>query len=127
MLASYCKTDDSPKCAKLLGTVTQSHEDIFISGNSNTSLLSAALANGGMDSCSFYSGPSDDDIYTFCEANGYFDYAGETCGSVASSYGSETCGSIAFSYGSETCGSIASSAGSFSGGCSSGGACSYSC
>ena len=122
MLASYCKSDDSSNCAKLLGTVTHSHEGGLISDNtnlisSNSSLLSDALANGGMDFCSFYSGPSDEAIYTFGEANGEFAYA-ET---------GETCGSIAYSYGGETCGSIASSVSSFSGGCSSGGACSYSC
>ena len=122
MLASYCKNDDSSNCAKLLGTVTQSHEGGLISDNtnlisSNTSLLSEALANGGMDFCSFYSEPSDADIYAFGEANGCFAYSGD----------GETCGSIAFSTGSETCGSIASSVSSFAGGCSSGGACSYSC
>ena len=123
MLASYCKSEDNSNCARLLGTVTQSHEGGLISDNTNlisanSSLLSETLANGGMDLCSFYSGPSEDAIFAFGEANGYSDYSGN----------GETCGSIASSYGGETCGSIASSVSSFSGGCSSsGGACSYSC
>ena len=77
----------------------------------NASLL--ATNDCGLDTCSFYSGPSDSAIVAFGESF-------ETCGSIAYS-GTETCGSIAYS-GAETCGSIASSSSSFSGSC-----CSYSC
>jgi hypothetical protein len=118
MLAAFCQTkeDNSTSSAfKLLGTATPKHEGGLISNN--TSLISATLSNGGMDYCSFYSGPSDAAIIAFGES-------AESCGSIAYS-GSESCGSIAFSGGSESCGSVASSfsgGGSFSGSC-----CSYSC
>ena len=116
MLAAFCKNEES-NCAKLLGTVTQAHEGGLISDNTNlistnTSLISTAFSEGGMDTCSFYSGPSDDTIIAF----------GESCGSVAYEGAGESCGSIAFSGAGESCGSIASSVGS-----SSGGGCSYSC
>lgn len=117
MLAAFCqsKEDNSSSAAfKLLGTVTPKHEGGLISHN--TCLISQALDNGGMDYCSFYSGPSDAAIMAFGES-------AETCGSIAYS-GGETCGSIAFSGGSESCGSVASSS---SGGSFSGGGCSYSC
>lgn len=81
----------------------------------NTSLITAS-ANGGLDTCSFYSGPSDSTIFAFGES-------GESCGSIAYA-GSESCGSIAYS-GSESCGSIATS--TSSGSSFSGGGCSYSC
>lgn len=81
----------------------------------NTSLITAS-ADGGLDTCSFYTGPSDSTIFAFGESD-------ETCGSVAYS-SSESCGSIAYS-GSESCGSIASSVSS--GSSFSGGGCSYSC
>ena len=81
----------------------------------NTSLILSASDSSCMDSCSFYSGPSDATIIAF----------GESCGSIAYS-GSESCGTIAYSGGNESCGSIASSSVSS---CSSfsGGGCSYSC
>lgn len=87
----------------------------------NTSLISTTPADGGVDTCSFYSGPSDAAIVAFGEAC-------ETSGSIAYS-GTESCGSIAYSGGGESCGSIASSSVSFSSGASSfsGGGCSYSC
>ena len=82
--------------------------------SNNISLLSSS-SDDGLDSCSFYSGPSDSTIFAFGESS-------ETCGTVAYS-GSESCGSIAYSGGGETCGSIASSSSSSS---SSSGCC-YSC
>ena len=112
MLAAYCSTNEESSCARLLGTATPKHEGGLISDNTN--LISTALAEGGLDSCSFYSGPSDATIIAFGES-------AESCGAIAYN-GSESCGSIAFSGGSESCGSIASSAGSSSGSC-----CSYSC
>ena len=90
--------------------------------SNNTSLISSnisLLSNSddcGLDTCSFYSGPSDSAIMAF----------GETCGSIAYSDAGETCGSIAYSGGTETCGSIASSSSSSSSSSFSGG-CSYSC
>lgn len=83
----------------------------------NTTLISTS-ADGGLDTCSFYSGPSDSTILAFGDSIESF----ETCGSIAYS-GAETCGSIAYSGGSETCGSIAS----VSTGSSSSCAMSYSC
>ena len=115
MLAAFCtKKDENSNCAKLLGTATPKHEGGLISHN--TSLISSALADGGLDYCSFYSGPSDASIIAFGES-------AESCGSIAYS-GSESCGSIAFSGGGESCGSVASAS---SGGSFSGGGCSYSC
>ena len=73
-------------------------------------------SDGGLDTCSFYEGPSDSTIFAFGESY-------ESTGNIAYS-GSESCGSIAYSGGGESCGSIASSSSSsssFSGGCS------YSC
>ena len=123
MLAAYCKqNDENSNSLKLLGTVTQAHEGGLISHNTslisaNTALLSPSISADCMDSCSFYSGPSDETIIAF----------GESCGSIAYEGSGESCGSIAFAGGGESCGSIASSAGSFSGGSSFGGGCSYSC
>lgn len=107
-------------CFKFIGADTKTSSTNLISDNtslisSNTSLISTALSNGGMDTCSFYSGPSDSTIMAFGESF-------ETCGSIAYS-GGETCGSIAYSGGGESCGSVASS----SAGSSMGGGCSYSC
>ena len=56
----------------------------------HTSLISSST-DGGMDTCSFYSGPSDAAILAFGDSVESF----ETCGSIAYSGGSETCGSIA--------------------------------
>ena len=114
MLAAFCKTnEDSSTGFKLLGLTSRPQEQGGLISD-NTNLISATLANGGMDTCSFYSGPSDATIMAFGES-------AESCGSIAYS-DSETCGSIAF-YGGESCGSVASSScGSFSGG-----GCSYSC
>ncbi len=121
-MLTFCNSkDENSNCIRLLGTATPNHEGGLISDNVdlisvNTSLISSALANGGLDSCSFYSGPSDAQILAFGES-------AETCGSIAYSDGSETCGSIAYSGSGETCGSVASS----SCGTSFGGGCSYSC
>lgn len=79
----------------------------------NTSLISDS-SESGLDTCSFYSGPSDSTIMAFGDSI-------ESCGSIAYSGGSESCGSIAYSGGSESCGSVATSSGSSSSGCS------YSC
>ena len=114
MLAAYCTAkEENSNCAKLLGTASKAHTGGLISDN--TCLISSALSEGGLDTCSFYSGPSDATIIAFGES-------AETCGSIAYDGAGETCGSIAFSGGSETCGSVASAGSSFSGG-----GCSYSC
>ena len=91
-----------------------------ISNNSNlisNSVSLMTISDDGMDTCSFYSGPSDASIMAFGESS-------ESCGSIAFGESSESCGSIAYSGGSESCGSIASSSVSTS---SCGGGCSYSC
>lgn len=102
-------------CFKLLGADSKTVSTHLISNN--TSLI-ADSSDGGMDTCSFYSGPSDAAIMAFGES-----YS-ESCGSIA--YSSESCGSIAYTGGGESCGSIASSSVSSCGGFS-GGGCSFSC
>lgn len=102
-------------CFKFIGANTSETQTTHLISN-NTSLISATLANGGMDTCSFYSGPSDSTIMAFGQSS-------ESCGSVAYAGGGESCGSIAYSGGGESCGSVASS----SSGSSMGGGCSYSC
>ena len=111
----FCPSkDESSSCAKLLGlTGKQESEGGLIS--QTVSLLAPVITDGGLDTCSFYSGPSDAAIVAFGESN-------EECGSLAYSYDGESCGSIAYSAGGESCGSIASSGGSLSSG-----GCSYSC
>ena len=115
-MLKFCPSkDDNSNCAKLLGlTGKQESEGGLIS--QTTSLLAPVITDGGLDTCSFYSGPSDAAIVAFGEN-------AESCGAIAYSESGESCGSIAYSAGGETCGSIASSGGS----CSSGGGCSYSC
>lgn len=100
-------------CFKFIGANSSETQTTHLISN-NTSLISATLSNGGMDSCSFYSGPSDSTIMEFGQSS-------ESCGSVAYAGGGESCGSIAYSGGGESCGSVASS------GSSMGGGCSYSC
>lgn len=115
MQAAYTEESLNKQAFSLLGTVRPNSESVrLISGN--TSLISSTLSNGGMDTCSFYSGPSDAAIVVFGQS-------AESCGSIAYS-GAESCGSIAYSGGAESCGSIASSSCSSS---FSGGGCSYSC
>lgn len=121
MLTAFGKNEESSNCFYLLGTVTPQHKGGLITSDTSlittsTSLISSVLANGGLDVCSFYSGPSDSTIIAF----------GESCGSIAFADCGENSGSIAFAGGGESCGSIAS-AGSFSCGGSVGGGCSYSC
>ena len=107
-------------CFKFIGADSKTQSVSLISDNTslisnNVSLLSSSV-DGGLDTCSFYSGPSDSAIMAF----------GETCGSIAYEGAGESCGSIAYSGAGESCGSVASS-GSFSSGSSVGGGCSYSC
>jgi len=113
MLTVSSSSEEKSTCFKFIGADSAPKTTHLISNN--TSLLTGS-DDCGMDTCSFYSGPSDSTIMAF----------GETCGSIAYS-GSESCGSIAYA-GSESCGSIASASVSVSsGGGFSGGGCSYSC
>ena len=113
-------SSEDNNCFKFIGCDNQSKSVHLISNN--TSLIAPTLSgqisllssDNNEDTCSFYSGPSDETIVAF----------GESRGSIAYD-SSESCGSIAYS-GSESCGSIASTS-SFSGGSSLGGSCSYSC
>lgn len=107
-------------CFKFIGSNIVNNTGGLISSNTslisdNTSLIFCS-SDSGMDTCSFYDGPSDNTIFAFGESY-------ESTGSIAYS-GSESCGSIAYS-GSESCGSIASSVSSSSS--FSGGGCCYSC
>ena len=115
MQAAYTEESLNKQAFSLLGTVRPNSESVRLISD-NTSLISSTLSNGGMDTCSFYSGPSDAAIVAFGQS-------AESCGSIAYS-GAESCGSIAYSGGAESCGSIASSSCSSS---FSGGSCSYSC
>ena len=110
-------SEENNTCFKFIGADSSPKTTHLISNN--TSLISPSVSEGGNDTCSFYSGPSDSTIMAFGQSC-------ETAGSVAYS-GAETCGSIAFS-GCETSGSIASAAPSTScGGGFSGGSVSFSC
>lgn len=111
MQAAYTEESLNHKGFSLLGTVKPATTSVHLLSN-NISLL--APSNGGADTCSFYSGPSDATILAFGEQ-------AESCGSVAYSNSGESCGSIAYSGSGESCGSVASSS-SFSGG-----GCSYCC
>ena len=114
-------TDDNKStCFKFIGADVTPKATHLISDN--TSLICSA-SDASVDTCSFYSGPSDATIMNFAQSC-------ETSGSIAYSGAGESCGSIAYVGGGESCGSIASaSVGSFSSGSVSSfsGGCSYSC
>ena len=112
-------SDENNSCFKFIGANNVNNNGGLISEttsliSNNTSLIFDS-EESGLDTCSFYSGPSDSTIVAFGESY-------ESTGSVAYGESSETCGSIAYASGSESCGSIASSSSS-----SSGSFCSYSC
>ena len=102
----FIGADSKPTATNLLSDNT-----CLLSSNRSSANISA---DTGLDTCSFYFGPSDSDLIAFAE-----NY--ESSDLIAYTGNSESCGSIAYSGGSESCGSIASSSSSFSGGCS------YSC
>lgn len=112
---------EESSCFKFIGATTQNNSVSLISENkslisNNISLISSSV-DEGLDTCSFYSGPSDSTILAFGEKS-------ETCGSIAFA-GSESYDTGAYSSGGETCGSIASSGASSSS--YSDGGCSYCC
>ena len=116
MLTFKSSEETHNTCFKFIGAASAPKTTHWISNN--TSLIAPSMNEGGADSCSFYSGPSDATIMAF----------GESCGSIAYESTGESCGSIAYSGSGESCGSIASA--SVSSGCSfSGGGSfsSYSC
>lgn len=113
VMLTVTPSEEKNTCFKFIGADSTPKTTHLISNN--TSLLSSD-SECGIDTCSFYSGPSDSTIMAF----------GETCGSIAYAGGGETSGSIAYSGGGETCGSVASASVS-TGGSFSGGGCSYSC
>ncbi len=121
MLTLSSSEENHSTCFKFIGADTTPKTTHLISDN--TSLIAPTVSDGGADTCSFYSGPSDATIMAFGESY-------ETSGSIAYA-GTESCGSIAYAGSGESCGSIASasvSSGGFSsGGSFSGGGCSYSC
>ena len=106
MLTVSSSDEKQSTCFKFIGADSTPKTTHLISNN--TSLISAAPSDGGADTCSFYSGPSDATIMAF----------GESC---------ETSGAIAYSGAGESCGSIASASSSFSSGGGFSGGCSYSC
>ncbi len=110
-------SEEKNTCFKFIGADSTPKTTHLISNN--TSLIVPSMSEGGNDTCSFYSGPSDATIMAFGQSC-------ETAGSIAYS-GGETAGSIAYS-GCESSGSIASAAPSVScGGGFSGGSVSFSC
>lgn len=119
---TFTGSEESSSCFKFIGSNSPQGASVGLISNTtslisnNISLISAS-SDDCLDTCSFYSGPSDSTIVAFAESN-------ESCGSVAYA-GSESCGSIAYSGAGESCGSVASSVSSSSG--FSGGSCSYSC
>lgn len=120
MLTLNSSEEKTSTCFKFIGADSTPKATHLISNN--TSLIAPSEGEGsGVDTCSFYSGPSDAAIMAFGESC-------ETNGSIAYEGGNESCGSIAYAGGGESCGSIASSSVSVSsGGGFSGGGCSYSC
>ena len=116
MLTFKSSEETHNTCFKFIGADSAPKTTHLISNN--TSLIAPTSNEGGTDTCSFYSGPSDATIMAF----------GESCGSIAYESTGESCGSIAYAGSGESCGSIASA--SVSSGCSfSGGGSfsSYSC
>ena len=117
MLTFKSSEETHNTCFKFIGADSAPKNTHLISNN--TSLIAPSMNEGGTDSCSFYSGPSDATIMAF----------GESCGSIAYEGTGESCGSIAYAGSGESCGSIASA--SVSSGCSSfsggGSFSSYSC
>ncbi len=117
MLTFKSSEETHNTCFKFIGADSAPKTTHLISNN--TSLIAPSMNEGGADSCSFYSGPSDATIMAF----------GESCGSIAYEGTGESCGSIAYAGSGESCGSIASA--SVSSGCSSfsggGSFSSYSC
>ncbi|MCQ2739402.1 MAG: hypothetical protein MJ237_04155 [bacterium] len=117
-MLTFTNTDERQGATfKFIGMSNKEHPTTHLISE-NVSLLSCTSeSNSGIDSCSFYSGPSDATIFAFGESS-------ESCGSVAYSNSSDSCGSIAYSGGTSggavSC-SVSSSCGSSSGGCS------YSC
>ena len=102
---TFAGSEDRQSSAfKFIGADSKTQSTGLISDNTSlisncVSILSTSSSDDCMDTCSFYSGPSDATIMAF----------GETCGSIAYSDAGETCGAIAYSSSGETCGSIASS------------------
>ena len=106
-------------CFKFIGASSTNTSVSLITGESigTISLINpSANSDCGMDTCSFYSEPSDSTIVAFGETGW------ESCGSIASA-DSGSFGSVGYSGGGESCGTVASSSSSsgFSGGCN------YSC
>ena len=104
MLTFKSSEETHNTCFKFIGADSAPKTTHLISNN--TSLIAPSMNEGGADSCSFYSGPSDATIMAF----------GESCGSIAYESTGESCGSIAYAGSGESCGSIASA--SVSSGCS---------
>ena len=107
---TFAGSEEKNSCFKFIGTSSTQQAGGLISSetsliSNNTSLILDS-SDSGLDTCSFYSGPSDDTIMAFGET-------AETGGSIAYS-SAETCGSIASAGGVESCGSIASSSSTLS-------------
>ena len=120
-MLTFTASEEKSSCFKFIGCESQSQSVRLISDSisliSDTTSILSSNCEGGLDTCSFYSGPSDDAIVAFGEGL-------ESCGSIAY-YGGESSGSVAYSGSGVSSVSVAScsvsSSSSFSGGCS------YSC
>ena len=104
---AYLNLAGENSCLKLFGFSSSTKETTCLIG-ANFEPVSLISSNDNLDSCSFYSEPSDATILAFGEAS-------ESCGAIANA-GSESCGAIAV-------GSFSST--SFAGSSSSGSACTY--
>lgn len=98
MLTVSSSDEKQSSCFKFIGADSTPKTTHLISNN--TSLISPSVSEGGVDTCSFYSGPSDAAIMAFgesCETSGSIAYAGtETSGSIAYAGGGESCRSYSF-------------------------------
>ena len=99
---TFAGSEEKNSCFKFIGSNSTQNNGGLIS--STTSLISNNISlisttKGGVDTCSFYDGPSDSTIFAFGESS-------ESCGSIAY-LGNENSGSIGYSDGGESCGSIA--------------------
>ena len=73
-MLTLTSNENQSKCFKFIGADSTPKHTHLISNN--TSLLAPLFDDGGNDTCSFYSGPSDATIMAFGEST-------ESCGSIA--------------------------------------------
>ena len=80
-------SEEKNTCFKFIGADSTPKTTHLISNN--TLLIAPSMSEGGSDTCSFYSGPSDATIMAFGQSC-------ETAGSIAQAAPVETAGSVAY-------------------------------